>query len=47
MSALPATTAMKPKDQNTIGARLPRNQSGKLLKRQLRAERNQASGGAQ
>lgn len=47
MSALPAATAMKPKDQDTIGARLPRNQSGKLLKRQFRAERNQASGGAQ
>lgn len=30
-----------------FAAQLPRNQSGKLLKRQLRAERNQASGGAQ
>ncbi|WP_413454679.1 hypothetical protein ACLQ8T_11245 [Glutamicibacter sp. FR1] len=47
MSALPAATAMKPDDQNTIAAQLPRNQSGKLLKRQFRAERNQASGGAQ
>ena len=47
MSALPADTAMKPDDPNTIGALMRCNQSGKLLKCKSRAECNTASGGAQ